>query len=820
MLSFSKLIRPMLALLLALFSFQNSFAQTLMPLPPHATVYSPTVRGYWFTAPVDFTIVGLRIPPEAGTGAQYMQVIRINDPVPVVFAANSTNFTSLAYINAAPNGVIQTVNIQVAAGDKIGIFGSADLNNSYGTVTGPTNIDGNPVTLARILYQGNIMTAGIPNYSTEPTSASISRVEMYYVTAVPCDDTLESAVVLGPKVICPNKQFSLAIGLQNGTLMSGLTYQWQYSVNSGLSWSNFTGVPNVAKGGQISDVITSDKWYRCIIRCTATNETFTTPVHKVSIAPFYYCYCDNETTVDNGANIGKVAIINTTNDDTVFNKGTIATGSGFPVYNNAQAARKYTGYHDSLAWPCLYRDSMYRFLITQIHPKATFQKSVAQVYIDYNRDGIYNPNTERVFVKDLDGTNTQPEIVQVAAKVPSTAAIGVTGMRVIISEKALTGAPCDTISGYGEVEDYIIQICHRPCDAPVKTGIVVSTDTSMCKGYEYTLTDTTYEKTVSSFTRAWQVSGDAITWFNINNSQGKDTLERVFTGQPLFYRLRTICVPTHDTAYSDPTEIKLKPGYKCYCYSKAVGGLGVDTSDIGGVTIGGYKFNSGGPHLLNPKAYYPRTDYTDIEPIPLYTDSMYRFTVYHTMPVAEHGDAKVTIFMDFNNNHKYDIPSERIYTGFTAIGNHTLIDNVVIPRNAILDVPTGMRVILNNNVGPNIPSDEACGPYESGETEDYILIFRRKIPEGVNEVNKLNGFNVHPNPTSGKFNIRFNTDVEISDVQVRITNVTGQVVFEQKYTHAGGTFNKELDMSNNAAGVYFVQLQADGAQLMTKLVVQ
>src|SRR5690606_5766881 len=120
-------------------------------------------------------------------------------------------------------------------------------------------------------------------------------------------------------------------------------------------------------------------------------------------------------------------------------------------------------------------------------------------------------------------------------------------------------------------EDYIVEICHRPCDAAVDPGFVVSTDTSMCDGYEYVLRDTTFEKERSAFTRAWQVSGDAASWFNINNSTGKDTLQRVFTGQPLYYRLRTICLPTHDTNYSASTLINVKPGYKCYCYSKAIG---------------------------------------------------------------------------------------------------------------------------------------------------------------------------------------------------------------------------------------------------------
>jgi hypothetical protein len=342
----------------------------------------------------------------------------------------------------------------------------------------------------------------------------------------------------------------------------------------------------------------------------------------------------------------------------------------------------------------------------------------------------------------------------------------------------------------------------------------------MCAGYEYTITDTTYEKQRSGFTRAWQVSGDNNTWFNIGGSLNKDTLDRVFAGQPLYYRLRTICAPTHDTAYSAGTFINVKPGYKCYCYSKAIGGLGNDSSDIGGVTIANYSSNAGGPHLLNAAAVRPRTDFTDITPIDLFIDSVYQFSVFHTMPVVEHGDAKVTVFMDFNNNHKYDIPEDRIYTGYTTIGLHTLIDNVIIPQNAITDVPTGMRVIVNNDVGPNVPSDSACGPYTSGETEDYVLIFRKPARASINGAEELTGFNVHPNPTTGRFYVQFNTQADISNVNVSVTNLTGQMIQRQSYTYSGGMFYQELDMTGQPAGVYFVELQADGVKLMRKLVVQ
>lgn len=669
-----------------------------------------------------------------------------------------------------------------------------------------------------LMSGSNAISNGLRGYGTPPNLTSnynwLGSIT-FEPEAIPCDDTVDNALILGPEKVCPRKPYNLKVGLQNGIIMSGLTYQWQYSAD-GYAWSNFTGVPNVNNGGEIRDSITAPRWYRCRITCQATNESFLTAPHKVDIYPFYYCYCDNETADDDGQNIGNFTIINSNQLDTIYDKSKLTTGTGVPVYNNDNSDKNYTGYHDSLGWPCLYRDTNYIYHVSQIHKDASFKQGVAQGYIDYNRDGIYDPNNERIFVAALDGTGNPPQIIKSSHTVPSTAEVGPTGLRIIISEDTIKGGPCGPISGAGEVEDYIVEICYRPCNGPINAGNVVFTDTSMCSGYEYTIFDTTYEQKRSGFNRSWQISGDNISWLNIPNSGNKDTLQRLFAGQPLYYRYRTICGPTHDTTYSDPALINLKPAYKCYCYSKATGGVGVDTSDIGGVTMASYNFNAGGPHLLNAAAKKPRTDFTDATPIELFTDSLYKFELFHTMPVAEHGDAKITLFMDFNNNHQYDIPDERVYTGFTTIGSHTLVDNVVVPINAITDVPTGMRVIVNNDVGPNIPSDEACGAYQSGETEDYVLIFRKQWAAGISDHKVLTGFNVHPNPTNGKFFVQFSTNADVSEVNIKVSNITGQSILQQNFTHEGGMFYQELDMTGQPSGVYFVELHTDNGNTLTK----
>lgn len=174
-------------LLLCSLAFLQSYSQTLMPIPAHGSLYTGSARGFWFTAPTNFIITGLRVPSEAGTGAQYIHVMKCNDPFPVAFGSQSTNFTTLQYINGATNGVIQNVSIPVNAGDVIGILGTAGTGNSYSASAIHTStILGFTVTLTRFGYQGNINTGPAPMYWGEAstTAGQISRVEMYYTSAV------------------------------------------------------------------------------------------------------------------------------------------------------------------------------------------------------------------------------------------------------------------------------------------------------------------------------------------------------------------------------------------------------------------------------------------------------------------------------------------------------------------------------------------------------------------------------------------------------------------------------------------------------------
>jgi hypothetical protein len=628
------------------------------------------------------------------------------------------------------------------------------------------------------------------------------RVEFWY--GLPCTDTPKTTIK-GPVRVCPNRAFSL----EPQNFYAFATYQWQYS-KDGVNWSNFIGGVDPYTGG-IRDSITVPTWYRLKISCDANTFKYTTPVKAVSIADFYYCYCLSAAKATSGIDVGQFKVVKLPDGDTLLNNGVLTPPNPAPIVSNNKADKIYTSFMDSVAPVVFYRDSNYIFVVNQINSTNALQVSTAGVFLDWNRDGFYDTLTERVVHKQTDLSGRTSDTF----KIPATAQIGLTGLRVVLSG-TYPAEPCGDY-GAGETEDYLAEIRWEPCSGPANPG-VVEADTSVCVGYDYLVTDTTYEKRKSGFTRLWQLSGDNQQWFNVPSGFSKDTLERVFNGQPLYYRLRTVCEPTKDTSYTEPLHVNLKAGYKCYCFSQAIGGRSRDTSDIGAFSLAAVSHTDGGTHLLNAKAIQKRSDYTDNTPIDMDVDSIYTLTVFHTMRSSIHGDAKITVFMDFNNNTVYDIPEDLVYTGYTAIGNFTLIDNVKVKATAIRDKPTGLRVILNNNIAPNDQSDKACGVYTSGETEDYMIIFREKGYTGIGGAKDAQQMSIYPNPTSGKFTVDFPNKTQAKNLQLTVTNVTGQKVLQNSYAVNGKPLTQEVDIAQQAKGVYFVEINADGVKMMQKLV--
>ena len=161
---------------------ENALTQTLMELPSQTNTYSGEVRGYYFQAPTNFTISGLRVPTDASTECQNIAVVRFNSGPPPVFPSYTNDFTQLHITICEEGDQIIDVNIPVSQNQYIGIYGcrGTSCETSYGNF-GTIDFNGNNINLIRSGMQFNLNSEGgmMKNIWRE-NIGSIGRVELYF----------------------------------------------------------------------------------------------------------------------------------------------------------------------------------------------------------------------------------------------------------------------------------------------------------------------------------------------------------------------------------------------------------------------------------------------------------------------------------------------------------------------------------------------------------------------------------------------------------------------------------------------------------------
>lgn len=217
----------------------SSGGASTTPMPAQASTFSGNARGYFFTAPSDFTITGLFVPGNNGT-LQNIAVIRFDNNLPPPLYATTTNaFTTLFVTQNNPSTGVIPVNIPVLAGEVIGVLatrGPGDIN-SYAPSPATTTINGTSVTLTRMGMQLPLAT-NLPQTIWQEAGGSISRLEITYETGCegPRTPTVATVVPAPPATITANPP-ALCQG-QTTTLTAvsnNANYNFTWSPSTGLS---------------------------------------------------------------------------------------------------------------------------------------------------------------------------------------------------------------------------------------------------------------------------------------------------------------------------------------------------------------------------------------------------------------------------------------------------------------------------------------------------------------------------------------------------------------------------------------------------------
>lgn len=172
--------------------------------------------------------------------------------------------------------------------------------------------------------------------------------------------------------------------------------------------------------------------------------------------------------------------------------GSIGTASGTAgSYSNFTAFGPYT----------LNPGQLYNFSLTSSTTGTPYNNSMA-IYIDYNRNGVFTDNGERVYAATVTTSGAHTETGSFT--VPSSVSYGVVRMRVICNEGLIT-SPTQSIS-YGEYEEYSINlspafnvVSWSDGTSTIGSGNTVSTNVNAATNYEVTMDIAGCIKTAQAF---------------------------------------------------------------------------------------------------------------------------------------------------------------------------------------------------------------------------------------------------------------------------------------------------------------------------------
>jgi len=175
------------SLLVALAVADFVCGQIMIPIPGYNSTFSVSgaARGFYFQVPVDFTVVGLRVPDEKKHGKQNVCLFKHTAAPPPY--SQVVNLHELFKKLGEPSANIIPCSVPYTKGDwfiVIGACGDATImHNSYApSGCFNSNVLGQPVSLCRCGTQFNLVSR-VPPFPIFSENGPLSRVEVYVASA-------------------------------------------------------------------------------------------------------------------------------------------------------------------------------------------------------------------------------------------------------------------------------------------------------------------------------------------------------------------------------------------------------------------------------------------------------------------------------------------------------------------------------------------------------------------------------------------------------------------------------------------------------------
>lgn len=522
-------------------------------------------------------------------------------------------------------------------------------------------------------------------------------IQISYTVATPCTGIPSTVGALAnPSSVCANRPYAVALSGLYPPYASGYTFQWSSSTAGPAG--PFTNLPGATQAIYSSPGQIATTWYQCQIQCSNGSSTITAPV-QVSMNQPTSCYCTSGANFSTDTDIGQVVFGPLTNPATV----------GTPT-NNVAAINTYSDFTQSLPPQNYTQGQTYPITLRQISSGNYFYTAFFNVFIDYNRDGFFDPVTERVYSGGPTGpTSISPATTFVSGNItiPYSSQTGTTRMRVILVNGGNnTNPPCGTYAR-GETEDYNINIVAGiPCGLS-NAGSATSSLSNTCPNQAFVLGISGTTNLGSGMTWQWQSAPTAVgPWSNIAGATYYP-LARIQSATT-FYRCQVTCGAV--SLFTTPVQVVQNTATQCYCTPVHIPNC--NNMWTANVTFNTLNNQTGCSSNLG-LAYnsYPATGNT--------TTSVTQNQTYN-LSVTTGGivNAIISVWIDYDFDGLYE-PTEWYQITTSTPPGVTRTIPITIPSNSGTGL-TGMRVRSRFSGNPN-GSTAACITFGSGETEDYLI---------------------------------------------------------------------------------------------------
>lgn len=417
-----------------------------------------------------------------------------------------------------------------------------------------------------------------------------------------------------------------------------------------------------------------------------------------------------------------------------------------------------------------------------------------RVFIDWNRDMIFDMGTEYYTVSLLPSTGADAVEATIDITIPANAALGSTRMRIIkdqwnIYEEGEFDACLDAY--YGQIEDYTINIVGEIIENPVASISIttendvepeISIEAGTLQLYAtaapieanqevtWSISSGTTFATISSEGLVTAIQNGTVTVKATSNENSSifDQLQIIITNQPIAF-----CVPAFGSGVEPITYV------------------GLSDTDIDNPTSASTSGNS---------AY---EDFTSI------IGNVNRGEIY-TLTVkgntAGNYKSNIKVYFDWNNSGTFE-QSEGTTIGLIENSNgedETEVSaDIEIPYDAVIG-QIRMRVLKRYVTVPtfDIP---ACNNGGYGQAEDYTLNIQESLGTGNFDNNSLR---IYPNPATDFVNIESGTAIK----EVQVYNQLGQLVFSQK--------DNRINLSDVASGIYMLHISLENGTFTTQKIIK